>query len=416
MITLKPFKGLRPKKDLYSKTVVPPYDVLSHKDCKKLAENNPYSLIHITRSEVDLHEGINAYSKEVYEKSKENLDDFIKKGYLVSDDTPCFYIYREIMGKHKQVGFVGLTSVYEYEKNIIKKHEKTRKDKEEDRINHIEITNCQAEPVFLTYRSRKELDEILERIDKTTPEIEITTDDGVSHAFWVVKDKNEIEKIKTGFKNTDFLYVADGHHRTAASLAVAKKHDSETGNTAEKEYQFFLSVIFPHNNLQILPYNRAVRDLNGNTEDEFVEKIKKHFTIEEVKSNDARSGFKPEKPKQIGMYFKNKWFLLKAKESIMTKDPVKSLDVSILQDYILSPILGIEDPRTDRRIDFFGGIKGTEILRKVVESKEFVVSFSMFPTSMEELLFVADANQLMPPKSTWFEPKLKSGMVLHNLD
>jgi uncharacterized protein (DUF1015 family) len=413
LIKIKPFRGLRPKKDLYPEVIAPPYDVVNYDDCVRLGKN-PLSLIHITRSEIDLNAKDNPYSKEVYLKSKENLEDFIKKGYLVFDEKPCFYIYRQIMNGHKQTGFVGINSVYDYEKGIIKKHENTRKDKEEDRINHIDITDCQVEPVFLAYKNEPGLDGILSDFDNKNPDIDLTTNDGVRHSLWIIKDDGLIGSIIKGFEKTDCLYVADGHHRTAAALSVAKKRDVESVNKNEKEYGFFLSVIFPRDSLKIMPYNRAVKDLNGNTKDAFLEKVGKCFDILPVKPNDG-TGFKPGNPKQFGMYLDKEWCLLTLKPAYFIDDPVKSLDVSILQNNILEPVLGIKDPRTDKRIEFIGGIKGTEILKEIVDNRNFQVSFSMYPTSMEELLNVADSNNLMPPKSTWFEPKLGSGVVLHYL-
>jgi uncharacterized protein (DUF1015 family) len=414
MVKIKPFTGLRPKNDLYKDIIAPPYDVVNYNDCVEIGKN-PFSLIHITRSEIDLDANDNPYSDNVYLKAKENLSVFIKKGNLVFDEKPCFYVYRQMMGSHKQTGFVGITNVYDYEKGIIKKHENTRRDKEEDRIKHIDITNCQVEPVFLAYKKNTDLDTILASYENQSPDMDLTTKDGVKHTLWVIKDEEVINRIKAGFGKIDCLYVADGHHRTAAALSIAKKRDKDNPHNIEKEYQYFLSVIFPHDTLKILPYNRAIRDLAGNTKDEFLTKIKKYFSIREAKPND-KSGFSPERPKQIGMYLENVWYAIDFKNEFLSSDPVKSLDVSILQDYILEPILGIKDPRTDKRIDFVGGIKGSEKLKTIVDSKEFAVSFSMYPTSMEELLKVADAGLLMPPKSTWFEPKLGSGIVLHCLD
>ncbi|HOV14245.1 MAG TPA: DUF1015 family protein [Spirochaetota bacterium] len=415
MIKIKPFKALRPKKDLYSKVIAPPYDVVSHEDCMNLVKGNPYSLIHISRSEVDLPSNVDHYSSEVYLKAKENLEKFIRDGFLVYDDKEYFYIYRLIMGTQKQIGFVAGVNAYDYIDGIVKKHENTRQDKEDDRIRHIDITNTQLEPVFLAYRSKESLDKILFDIEKTTPEIDLTTDDGVKHTLWIVKDRNIHDKILSEFKNIPALYVADGHHRTAAACSISKKRDADNKSGTEKEYQYFLSVIFPDNMLKIMDYNRVIKDLNSNSLESFISKVEKNFMIEKTKSNDGKYGYKPTAKNHFGMYLNGEWYLLKAKEHIKSNDPVKTLDVSILQEYILSPILGIENPRTDKRIDFIGGIKGTDILKELVDKKEFAVSFSMYPTSMAELFAVADANKLMPPKSTWFEPKLKSGMVIHTL-
>ncbi len=415
MITIKEFKGLRPKKELYEKIVAPPYDVLSYEDCLKLKNESDISLVRITRSEVDLPRGTDPYSNIVYEKAKQNLDDYIKNGYLVYDKTPSLYIYRQEMGDHKQIGFVAAASIYDYENGLIKKHENTRKDKEEDRIRHIDITNTQIEPVFLTYQSpKKELDDFLSKVEKRDYEVKLTTDDGVTHTLWIIDDKKEIDFIKDNFKKIDALYIADGHHRTKAALEVAKKRDKDNKDSGDKEYRYVLSVIFPENMLKIMAYNRLVKDLNGLSAAAFFEKLNKNFTVSKVSSNDKEGGFIPEKPHTIGMYINGEWHLLIP--AFISDDPVKSLDVSILQDYVLDEILGIKDPRTDKRIDFVGGIKGSGILKKSVDSGEFKLAFSMYPTSMNELLNVATNNMLMPPKSTWFEPKLKSGIILHNLD
>lgn len=415
MITIKPFKALRPKKDLYEKIIAPPYDVVSFDDCLKLAKNNPYSLIHISRSEVDLPDNVDHYSDEVYLKAKENLESFIKKGFLVYDDKEYFYVYRQIMDGRKQIGFVAGVHANDYETGIVKKHENTRQDKEDDRIKHIDATNAQIEPVFLAYRSKKSLDQILFDVENTTPEADLTSDDGVRHTLWQVKDDRVCKNILEEFKNIPALYVADGHHRTAAACKTAKKRDERNAEKGEPEYRYFMSVIFPDNMLKIMDYNRAVKDLNSNEPDSFISKIEKNFILEKTKPNVGKYGYKPAQKNHFGMYLDGSWYLLKAKNEIKSNDPVKTLDVSILQDYILSPILGIENPRTDKRIDFIGGIKGADILKDIVDKKEFAVTFSMYPTSMDELFAVADAGLLMPPKSTWFEPKLKSGIVLHSL-
>jgi len=415
LITIKEFKGLRPKKELYEKIVAPPYDVLSYQDCVKLKEESDISLVRITRSEIDCPLETDPYSKIVYEKAKQNLDEYIKNGYLQYDKTPSLYIYRQEMGKHKQIGFVAVVSIYEYEKGLIKKHENTRKDKEEDRIKHIDITNTQIEPVFLAYQSpKKELDDFLSKIEKRNYEIKLTTDDNVTHTLWIIDDKTEIDFIKENFKNIDSLYIADGHHRTKAALEVAKKRDKDNKNDEDSEYRYVLSVIFPENMLKIMAYNRLVKDLNGLSIVSFLEKLNKNFKVSKIASNEKDGGFSPLGSHTIGMYINNDWYLLIP--NFISDDPVKSLDVSILQDYILDEILDIKDPRTDKRIDFVGGIKGSGFLKNKVDSDEFKIAFSMYPTSMNELLNVASHNMLMPPKSTWFEPKLKSGIFLHSLD
>lgn len=390
-----------------------PYDVLTEEEYRAIAEKNEKSFVHVIRPEVDCPLEMDIHDEAVYQKGRENLNAFIEKGYLVQDGEPAYYVYRQIMGEQSQIGF--LTGVYvgDYDKGLVKKHENTREDKEKDRIKHIEVLNAHAGPSFLVYRSKAELDKILLEYNETAPEVSITAEDGIVHDLWVVRDSALIEKITALFKEVDALYIADGHHRTKASAVVGLKRKAD-GETAESQY--IMSVIFPDNMLKILPYNRAVKDLNGLNVDELKAKIGENFTIEEVEANEADGGYQPANIKEIGMYLEGKWYLLKAKDAITNNDPVKSLDVSLLQDYVLAPLLSIDDPRLSDRISFIGGIRGTGYLKKIVDSGKYGVAFSMYATSMNQLLDVADADMLMPPKSTWFEPKLRSGMVVHLLD
>ncbi|OQB49145.1 MAG: hypothetical protein BWY02_01593 [bacterium ADurb.Bin157] len=334
---------------------------------------------------------------------------FQDKGYLVRDNEDCFYIYKQTMEGRTQIGLMCCTSAQEYWDGKIKRHEFTRKDKEEDRLKHVDVTNANAGPVFLTYPARDSINALVKNITDGKPVVDFVSEDGIGHTLWVVKDAAWIKSITEEFAKIPALYVADGHHRTQAAARIAKlraeKNPKHTGN---EEYNFFLSVIFPHNHLYIMDYNRAVKDLNGNTDEEFIKKISEKFIVEKT---DYK---KPTQANTFGMYLKGTWYKLTAKPGTFDeKDPVKSLDVSIMQENLLSPILGISDPRTDKRIDFIGGIRGIKELEKIVDSKKFVVAFSMFPTSIEQLMKIADSGEVMPPKSTWFEPKLRSGMVVH---
>uniref|UniRef100_A0A7C4Y5G6 DUF1015 domain-containing protein n=1 Tax=candidate division WOR-3 bacterium TaxID=2052148 RepID=A0A7C4Y5G6_UNCW3 len=411
MAIVKPFKAYRPKKDIVRFVAAPPYDVLEREDAYEIAKDNPYSYLHISKPEIDLPKDVDIYDEKVYLKGKENLMKFINDGILQQDTEPYFYIYRQIWGSHIQTGIVGCASCEDYEKDIIKKHEQTREDKEIDRTRHIETLNAHDEPVFLTYIKRDEINKLVDSVVKNEPEYDFTTDDGIRHILWVVRDFGIVKKIEDEFKNIDTIYVADGHHRSAAAVRLKNILKSKNKNhTGNEEYNFFLSVIFPHNEMKILPYNRVVKDLYGKTKDEFLEEIKKIFEIEE-RDNPVE----PDKKHTFGMYIDKRWYLLKAKESIIPYDAVGSLDVSILQENVLSKLLGIENPRKDKRIYFVGGIKGVKELMRLVDSGEYKVSFSLYPTTIEDIMRVSGEGKFMPPKSTWFEPKLRSGLFVHTL-
>lgn len=414
MIKIKTFKALRPKKELYSTITSLPYDVLTDDECRKITLDNPLSFLKIIRSEVDFNNDINPHSDVVYKKAKSNLNEFIKNGYLIQDAKPYFYVYRMKTKDSSQAGFIGAVSVNDYDKGLIKKHENTREEKVNDRIKHIDTVNAQTGFVFLTYKSSDSLNKILEEIQDTDFEVDFTTQDNVSHTFWVIKDDALIDKIIEEFKKIPYLYIADGHHRSEAASSVAKMRHNINNN--EKESDYFLSIIYPHDCLKILPYNRVVKDLNGKSPEEFIKKLENSFVVKKVESNCENNGYKPDSSKKIGMYLQNQWYLLVPKHCIIDNDPVSSLDVSILQNYILDPLLNIKDPRTDEKIDFIGGIRGTSFLKKLVDSGEYLVAFSMHPTSIQQLMDVADAGELMPPKSTWFEPKPRSGFTIHLLD
>ncbi|RKZ26505.1 DUF1015 domain-containing protein [bacterium] len=410
MAVIRPFRALRPKREFAEKIASPPYDIISSEEARKIYEKNPLSFVRVIRPEVNFPPGEGMYAEKVYKKAKEELLRYLKEGHMLQDETPKFYIYQQKDASHTQTGLVCVASCEDYEKDVIKKHELTREEKEIDRAKHIDIVAAQTGPVFLTYRSREDVDPLLEEGKKGEPEYDFESD-GVRHTLWVVDDPELISRIRKAFEGIDRLYVADGHHRSAASVRVKNwRKERNPKHTGEEEYNFFLCVVFPHSQLRILDYNRVVRDLNRLTKEEFIEKIKENFRVEPAPS----SPYRPEKPHEFGMYLGGKWYKLVAKT--IPEDPVGSLDVSILQNFLLSPILGIQDPRRDKRINFVGGIKGLSELERLVNSGEYKVAFSMYPTTMDDLLRVADAGLIMPPKSTWFEPKLKSGLFVHLIE
>jgi len=412
MAIVRPFKGLRPPKDIAARVASFPYDVINSDEARELAKGNPHSFLHINKPEIDLDPAIDLYDQRVYDKAVENFKLFQEKNWLTRDPQACFYIYKQVMNGRAQIGLMCCCSAQEYWDGKIKRHEFTRKDKEEDRLKHVDLTNCNAGPVFLTYPARDTIDTLVDQIVKNTPEVDFTSEDGIQHVLWVVKDSAWAASITEEFAKIPALYVADGHHRTQAAARVAKVRSEKNPNhTGNEEYNFFMSVIFPHNHLMIMDYNRAVHDLNGLDEAGFIKKVEEKFTVEK---QDYK---KPSAVNTFGMYLKGTWYKLTARKGTFdANDPVNSLDVSIMQNNLLNPILGIGDPRTDKRIDFIGGIRGVAELEKIVNSGKFAVAFAMFPTSIEQLMRIADSGEVMPPKSTWFEPKLRSGMVVHTLD
>lgn len=402
MATLKPFAALRPKPELATQICELPYDVMSSDEAREMARGNPLSFLHVSKPEIDLPEGTDLYLPEVYAKGKENFQKLISQGALKQDDQPNFYLYRQIMGKHSQIGLVAAASCEEYLRGIIKKHEYTRPDKEDDRVRHIETLNSQTGPVFLTYKSVRAIDDFFAKKISEKPDIDFTAKDGVRHSSWKISSAEEIKFIELQFAAIPFLYIADGHHRSAAAGRVfqSRKGAGESGK--------FLSVIFPHNQMQILPYNRVLKDLNGNSPEQLLAKLGKVFTVS--KNGNAT----PKAKHEFGFYFQGKWQTLSfRKEFLNSKDAIENLDVTLLQKNILAPVFGIDDPRTSKRIQFVGGIRGTAELEKLVNSGEFACAFSMFPTSIEDLMAIADAGGIMPPKSTWFEPKLRDAMFCH---
>lgn len=409
MAVIRPFKAVRPEPRVAHLVASVPYDVVNRKEAAELAKDNPINFLRVTRSEIELDKNIDAYDKRVYEKAKENFERIKKEAPLIQDEEPRFYFYRLIWGDQTQVGIAATFSVDDYNKDVIMKHEKTRKVKEDDRTNHIVTTAAQTGAVFLTYKGIGAVNEIVNTVmDKIDPVYDFTSNDSIRHTVWVVPDEYN-ETIQSEIGKAEKLYIADGHHRAAsAARAQHVKKESNPNHTGEEEYNFFLAVLFPAEQLKILPYNRVVYDLNGNDEITFMEKVKNNFTVEES-SSPVPSG-----KREIKMYLNNKWFSLKPNENVKSGNTIgENLDVGILQNYLLNPILGIEDPRTSDRIDFIGGIRGTEELEKLVNNGKAVVAFSMYPVSVDDLINVSNAGETMPPKSTWFEPKLRDGLVVH---
>ena len=414
MPVIKPFKAFRPEPELVTKVASPPYDVLNSEEARQLVKGNPYSFLHVNKAEIDLDSSIDHYDQRVYEKASENLDRLIEKKVYLQEEQEKIYIYRQIMKGRAQTGLVVCVSVDDYLKGKIKKHENTREDKENDRINHIDFTNANTGPVFLTYKAKDVIKQIVNRWTKEkNPVYDFTSEDRTTHTCWVIDDESTIQQLIESFAEIDYLYIADGHHRAAAATKVGLKRREQLKNyTGKEEFNYFLSVLFPHDELYIMDYNRVVADLAGNSEEEFIQKISEKFTIEEY---SGEGSYRPEVRHTFGMYLNNYWYKLTAKPGTFNEDDaVDSIDVSILQNNLLTPILGIEDPRTDQRIEFVGGIRGLEELEKRVKAG-MKVAFSLYPTSIEELMKVADAERLMPPKSTWFEPKLRSGIFIHRL-
>ena len=413
MATVKPFKAIRPDAKYADKVISLPYDVMNRREAAEMAAENPYSFLHICRAEIDLPEQEDAYDRSVYEKARDNIAERLENGVFVQEEKPALYIYRQIMDGRAQTGIVGCVAVDEYQNNTIKKHEFTRVEKEIDRINHFDICDADTEPVFLTYRDDKRIRSIMEGyVANHEPEYDITSEDGIQHTLWVVDDPELVQSLTGLFDEIPALYIADGHHRSASACKVGlKRREEHPDYTGDEEFNFFMAVIFPDNDLKIFDYNRVVKDLNGNSKEEFLAKIQEAgFEVEE-KGSDI---YYPEGKHIFAMFLDGKWYKLTARDSIIPDHVTESLDVAVLQNSLLHPILGIEDPRTDKRIDFVGGIRGLEELEKRVND-DMEVAFAVYPVDVEDLLRVADNNMVMPPKSTWFEPKLGSGLFLHSL-
>ncbi len=411
MSLIRPFPALRPAPGRANEVIAPPYDVLSTSEARVRAAGKPFSFLHISKPEIDLPEGTDPYAPEVYAKAAENLKAMIASGVLKQDEAAYYYVYRIQMGEHVQTGIVAAASVADYDTNRIRKHEFTRPDKEDDRVRQIDTTNAQTGPVLLAYPDQPEVDAILAKTAQGTPDADAVADDGVRHTLWVMRDANDIAAITRMFDAMHALYIADGHHRSAsASRICASRKAANPAHTGEEAYNYFLSVIFPAHEMKILDYNRVITDLNGLPAEAFLEKVAQAFDIK-----STTEAVKPTKPGEFGLYLAGMWHRLSIKPDLIPNDPVGRLDVSLLQNNLIAPVLGIADPRRDKRIDFVGGIRGLAELEKRVNSGEMALALSLHPTRMQDLMAVADANEVMPPKSTWFEPKLADGMASHLL-
>lgn len=408
MNLISPFCGLRPATGRADDVVAPPYDVLNTAEARERVQGKPWSFLHISKPEIDLSEGIDPYSPDVYAKAAENLEKMITEGVLKQDEKPCYYAYRLVMGDIVQTGLVAGASVDDYDTNRIRKHEYTRPVKEDDRVRQIDAVNAQTGPVLLAYPDAPSVDSILAKASADTPDMDVTADDGIQHTLWVIDDNDLIQQLTDAFNAMEAIYIADGHHRSAsASRICAERRQGSKIEAGKAPWDYFLTVAFPHHEMKIFDYNRVIKDLNGLSANEFINKISDNFTV-------TKSGtpVKPVKIAEYGMYMDKQWYRLILNDDLMTDtDPVAKLDISRLANHLIDPILGISDPRTDNRIDFVGGIRGLEGLEKRVDSGEMAVAFSIFATRMEDLMSVADNNDVMPPKSTWFEPKLADGVV-----
>jgi len=417
MKLIKPFRGLRPTRELAAQVASHPYDVLNREEAYELAKDNPFSFLHINKPEVDVDVSVDVHDQAVYDKGRDNLQRFIAEGTLQQDSEERLYVYKQVMGKHEQVGLVAVASVAAYEQGLIKKHEFTRPEKEDDRVFHMDTLSAQVGPVFLTYKAQPAIDSLIAKVTATTPEYDFDAPDGTHHTFWVIEEVTLSANIEAECDKVPCVYVADGHHRSAAAARVQNlRQKRNPDHTGDESYNFFLTVLFPDNQMQILDYNRLIKDLNGVEPAEFLEKLSANFTINEVPAAEA----KPEVPRQFALYLDKHWYRLTANAKLLAKvddnDPVQSLDISILQEHVFAPMFDIKDQRTDQRVDFVGGIRGLKELEKRVNAGDWQAAIAIYPTSIKSLMAIADANEVMPPKSTWFEPKLKSGLVVHLLD
>ena len=412
MAEIRPFRCIRPSKEAASAVAALPYDVYDRKEAKEIVKKNPLSFLAVDRAETQFEDGKNPYAPEVYEQAARTLKRWQQEGILTEDESPFYYLYELVMEGRAQTGIVACASVDDYSSGVIARHENTREEKEQDRIRHVDVTNAHTGPIFLAYRSQEELNSLVALEKKKTPLYDFISEDGICHRVWKIEDPQKAEEIHRIFSGIPRVYIADGHHRAASAVKVAAmRREANPSWTGNEEFNYFLSVLFPDDQLMIMPYNRVVQDLNGLSREEFLKKTERYFVVTER----GRKAFSPEQKGQVGMYLDGSWYQLDARPEICTDDPVKGLDVSILQDRILGPLPGIGDPRTDSRIRFVGGIRGLSELERLVDSGA-AVAFSMYPTSIRELFEVADAGLLMPPKSTWFEPKLRSGLFIHAIE
>lgn len=412
MADVKPFFCVRPEPSVAHRVAALPYDVYNRAEAKAQACKDPLSFLNIDRPESNLPDDTDMYAPEVYQKARELLNEREADGTYLSDPQECYYLYELVMDGRSQTGIVACASIDDYQDGTIKKHENTRADKEEDRIRHVDACNAQTGPIFLAYRTQPEIARVMEKYRSQKPLYDFVAEDGIAHRVWRISNSEDISCLRAAFAGLKNLYIADGHHRAASAVRVGLNRRAQAASFEKtEEFNYFLSVLFPEDQLKILPYNRVVRDLNGNDEASFLEAVSKNFSVTLAGSKQVA----PQEKGTFGMFLGEKWYLLRAKDTLRAEtDPVKSLDVAVLQDYLLEPILGIKDPRTDKRIDFIGGIRGLSELERRVHT-DMRVAFSMYPTSIQELFCVADAGLLMPPKSTWFEPKLRSGLFIHKL-
>lgn len=410
MAVVRPFKCIRPEGSVADRVAALPYDVYNRKEACEVVSKEPLSFLNIDRAETQFTDDVDTYADCVYAKAKELLDARIADGTFIEDEEACYYIYELTMNGRVQTGIVACSSIDDYQNAVIKKHENTRADKEVDRIRHVDTCGAQTGPIFLAYRAKEEINAVVEKAKEEPALYDFVSDDGIRHAVWRIADKEQVETLEKAFGEVPNTYIADGHHRAASAVKVGfKRREENPGYTGDEEFNYFLSVLFPDEQLMIMDYNRVVKDLNGLSSDEFMAKLAELFAIEELAGQNA-----PLKKGEVTMFLDGKWYRLTVKPEFTSDDPVKGLDVSILQDILLAPVLGIGDPRTDKRIDFIGGIRGLDELERRVNS-DMKVAFAMYPTSISELFAVADASLLMPPKSTWFEPKLRSGIFIHRI-
>ncbi|MBR1770471.1 MAG: DUF1015 domain-containing protein [Lachnospiraceae bacterium] len=422
MAVIRPFRAYRPTKGMESKIAALPYDVYNRAEACAVVQQNPDSFLAIDRAETQFGPEVSTYAPEVYAKARDMIRERIEKGAFIQEEKACYYLYEQTMDGRSQTGIVACASIDDYQNNVIKKHENTRADKEQDRINHVDVCNMQTGPIFLAYRSNAVLQELTGKVKRQEPLYDFVSEDGIGHRVWVVGDAEDIRTVEETFGTISEIYIADGHHRCASAVKVGLKRRAEHPDyTGDEEFNYFLSVLFPDEELKILDYNRVVKDLNGLTAEQFIDKVQEKFTVSRQTDAVQGKGYAPTQKGEFGMYLDGVWYRLQAKPEICSADAVDGLDVSILQEHLLQPILGIGDPKTDKRIDFVGGIRGlSELERRCTglpegDASKMRVAFSMYPTSIAELFAVADANRLMPPKSTWFEPKLRSGLFLHEL-
>lgn len=413
MATIKPFCAIRPSQEYASMVAALPYDVMDSIEAREAVKDNPYSFLHIDKAEIDLEPSVDPYDKSVYLKARENLNKLINENIMQQDTNECFYIYRQIFNGRSQTGLVSCASIDEYIDNTIKKHELTRADKEADRTNHVDVCDANTGPIFLTYQGKDEIDRVIDCYKKTEPVYDFVCPQGVKQTVWIIDKRKDIDLLVNAFLNVKSLYIADGHHRCASAVNVGQKRRKQFPNyTGEEKFNFFLAVLFKSDELSIMDYNRLIKDYNGYNKFEIIDKIKNNFDIEKKQDKEP---YRPIKKHTFGMYIDGEWYALSSKQGSFDPDnPVERLDVSILQNNLIAPVFNITDPRTDKRIDFTGGIRGLKELEKRV-NQDMAVAFSMYPTTIDDLIAIADANKIMPPKSTWFEPKLLSGLFIYKL-